>query len=107
MEVIVKIPVFMRWKLLIANIWTAIPSVEKISMEKKIDAQIGQQYVKVKSKWNPPPVWEVNLLYPDDTGIPHVCLMNLANPQDKKTVSISALFDKTQFRLVRDVSAAA
>ncbi len=107
MEVIVKIPVFMRWKLLIANIWTAIPSVKKISMEKKIDAQVGQQYVKVKSRWNPPPVWEVNLIYPDDAGISHVCLMNVADPQDKKTVSISVLLDKKQFRLVRNVSAAA
>ncbi len=76
-------------------------------MEKRNDVQVGQQYVKVLSTWNPPPVWEVNLIYPDDFGIPHVCLMNLANPQDKKTVSISALLDKTQFRLVRDVSAVA
>ncbi len=107
MGVIVKIPVIMPWKLLIANIWTATPSVVKISMEKKIDAQIGQQYVKVKSRWNPPPVWEVDLIYPDDAGISHVCLMNVADPQDKKTVSISALFDNAQFRLVRNVCAAA
>ena len=100
MEVIVKNPVFMRWNLLIANIWTAIPSVEKSSMAKQFDAQIGQQYENVKSRWNPTPVWEVDFIYPDDVGIPHVCLMNLANPQDKKTVSISALLDKTQFRLV-------
>ncbi len=71
-EVIVKIPVFERWKLFIANIRTAIPSVKKNSMAKKIDAQVGQQYVKVKSRWNPPAVWEVNLIYPDDIGIPHV-----------------------------------
>ena len=107
MEVILKKPVFMPWKHLIANIWAAIPSVEKISMEKNIDAQIGQQYEKVKSRWNPPPVWEVYLIYPDDAGISHVCLMNVADPQDKKTVSISALFDKTKFQLVRSESAAA
>jgi hypothetical protein len=106
-EVIVKIPVFMPWKLFIANIWTAILSVELIGMAKQIDAQIGQQYEKVKSRWNPPPVWEVNFIYPDDAGISHVCLMNLANPQDRKTVSISALLDKKRFRLVGDVSAAA
>jgi len=76
-------------------------------MAKKIGVQVGQQYVSVHSTRNPPPVWEVNLIYPDDVGIPHACLMNLANPQDKKTVSISALLDKTQFRLVRNVSAAA
>ncbi len=81
--------------------------MEMMSMAKQIDAQIGQQYEKVKSKWNPSPVWEVTLIYPDDAGISHVCLMNVADPQDKKTVSISALFDKTQFRLVRNVSAAA
>ncbi len=81
--------------------------MEKISMAKQIDAQIGQQYEKVKSKWNPPPVWEVDFIYPDDAGISHVCLMNVADPQDKKTVSISALFDKTQFRMVGNVSAAA
>ncbi len=76
-------------------------------MAKQIEVQIGQQYEKVNSRWNPPPVWEVNLIYPDDAGISHVCLMNVADPQNKKTVSISALFDKTQFRLVRDVRAAA
>ena len=81
--------------------------MEKISMAKQIEVQIGQQYEKVNSRWNPPPVWEVNMFYPDDAGISHVCLMNVADPQDKKTVSISALFDKTQFRLVRNVSAAA
>ena len=81
--------------------------MEMISMAKQFDAQIGQQYEKVNSRWKPPPVWEVNLIYPDDAGISHVCLMNVADPQDKKTVSISALLDETQFRLVRNVSAAA
>ncbi len=76
-------------------------------MAKKINAQIGQQYEKVNSRWNSPPVWEVYMIYPDDAGISHVCLMNVADPQDKKTVSYSALFDIAQFRLVRNVSAAA
>ena len=76
-------------------------------MAKQIDAQVGQRYEKVKSKWNPPPVWEVDFIYPDDAGISHVCLMNVADAQDKKTVSNSTLLDKTQFRLVRDASAAA
>ena len=76
-------------------------------MAKQIEVQIGQQYEKVNSRWNPPPVWEVYMIYPDDAGISHVCLMNVADPQDKKTVSFSALFDIAQFRLVRKVSAAA
>ena len=76
-------------------------------MEKRIDVQVGQQYVKVHSTWNSPPVWEVNLIYPDDVGIGYVGLMNLADPQDKKTLSISALLDKTHYRLVVDMGAAA
>ncbi len=56
---------------------------------------------------NPPPVWVVNLIYPDDVGIPYVGLINLADPQDKKTLSISALLDKTRNRLVVDMGAAA
>jgi hypothetical protein len=81
--------------------------MEMISMAKEINAQIGQQYEKVNSRWNPPPVWEVNLIYPDDAGISHVCLMNVADPQDKKTLSVSTLLEKTQFRLVVDLGAAA
>ena len=76
-------------------------------MENRNDVQVGQQYVKVLSTWNPPPVWEVNLIYPDDVGIGYVGLMNLADPQDKKTLSISALLDKTRYRLVVDMGAAA
>ena len=76
-------------------------------MEKQNDVQIGQQYVALHSRWNPPPVWEVNLIYPDDVGIAYVGLMNLADPQDKKTLSISALLDKTRYRLVVDMGAAA
>jgi len=87
--------------------WTAKRPVETNSMAKKINAQIGQQYEKVKSRWNPPPVWEVNLIYPDDVGIPHVCLMNVANLQNKKTLSVSTLLDKTRYRLVVDLGAAA
>ena len=77
-------------------------------MEKQNDVQVGQQYVKVHSTWkSPPPVWEVTLIYPDDVGIAYAGLMNLADPQDKKTVSISALLDKTRYRLVVDMGAAA
>jgi hypothetical protein len=76
-------------------------------MEKRNDVQVGQQYVKVHSTWNPPPVWEVNLIYPDHVGIAHAVLMNLADSQAKKTLSISALLDKTRYRLVVDMGAAA
>ncbi len=76
-------------------------------MEKRNDVQVGQQYVKVHSTWNPPPVWEVTLIYPDDVGIAYAGLMKLADPQDKKTLSISALLDKTRYRLVVDMGAAA
>ncbi len=48
-----------------------------------------------------------NLIYPDDVGIAYVGLMNLADPQDKKTLPISVLLDRTRFRLVVDLSAAA
>ncbi len=76
-------------------------------MEKQNDVQVGQQYVKVHSRWNPAPVWEVTLIYPDDVGIAYAGLMNSAAPQDKKTLSISALLDKTRYRLVVDMGAAA
>ncbi len=47
------------------------------------------------------------MIYPDDVGIAYVGLMNFADPQDKKTLSISALLDKTRNRLVVDMGAAA
>ncbi len=76
-------------------------------MAKKIGVQVGQQYVKVHSTQSPPPVWEVKSIHPGDIGIDHAGLMNLDDPVDKKTVSFSALLDKTHYRLVSDVGAAA
>ena len=76
-------------------------------MAKKIGVQVGQQYVNVHSTWEPTPVWEVKSIYPDELGIDHACLVNLKDPLHKKTVSFSALLDKTHFRLVTDVGAAA
>ena len=55
----------------------------------------------------PPPVWEVNSIHPGDIGIAHAVLMNQEDPVDRKTMSFSALLDKTNYRLVIDVSAAA
>ena len=76
-------------------------------MAKKIGIQVGQQYVNVHSTRNPPPVWEVKSIHPGDLGIDHAGLMNLTDPLDKKTVSFSALLDRTHYRLVSDVGAAA
>ncbi len=79
----------------------------KTDVAKTNDVKIGQQYVKVHSTRNPPPVWKVKSIHPGDFGITHAGLMNLDNPLDKKTVSFSVLLDKTHYRLVSDVGAAA
>ena len=76
-------------------------------MAKQLGVQVGQQYVNVHSKQTPPPVWEVKSIHPGDFGIDHAGLMNLTDPLGKKTVSFSALLDRTHFRLVSDVGAAA
>ena len=76
-------------------------------MAKILGVQVGQQYVKVHSTRNPPTVWEVNSIHPGIIGIVHAGLMNLDDPVDKKTVSFSALLDKTHYRLVKNVGAAA
>ena len=76
-------------------------------MAKQICVQVGQQYVKVHSTRNPPSVWEVKFIHPGVMGIAHAGLMNLDDPLHKKTVSFSTLLDKTHFRLVSDVDAAA
>jgi len=74
-------------------------------MAKQISVRAGQQYVKVPSTRNPSPVWEVNSIYSGVGSIAHAGLMNLADPLDRKTVSFSALLDKTHYRLLRDVGA--
>ena len=76
-------------------------------MARKVGIQVGQRYVNVHSTRNSPPVWEVNSIHPGVNGIAHAGLMNLDDPLHKKTVSFSALLDKTHYRLVRDVGAAA
>ena len=76
-------------------------------MARKIGIQVGQRYVNVHSTRNSPPVWEVNSIHPGVHGIAHAGLMNLGDPLHKKTVSFSALLDKTHYRLVRDVGVAA
>ena len=75
-------------------------------MAKLIGVRVGQQYVKVDSPRDTPPVWEVNSIYLDVIA-DHAGLVNLDDPLDKKTVSFSALLDKTLYRLVSDVNAAA
>jgi hypothetical protein len=76
-------------------------------MATMIDVQIGQRYVKLDSTRDPPPVWEVNSIHPGDIGITHAVLINQEDPVDRKTMSFSALLDKTHYRLVIDVGAAA
>ncbi len=76
-------------------------------MAKINGVQVGQQYVKVDTTRNPPPVWKVSSIHPGDFGITHAGLMNLDDPLDRKTVSFSALLDKTHYRMVSDVGAAA
>jgi hypothetical protein len=49
----------------------------------------------------------VKSIHPGDLGIDHAGLMNLDDPLHKKTVSFSALLDRTHYRLVSDVGAAA
>ena len=89
------------------NVWAANPPGGKTNVAKINGVQVGQQYVKVDTTRNPPPVWEVNSIHPGDFGITHAGLMNLDDPLDKKTVSFSVLLDKTHYRLVSDVGVAA
>jgi len=49
----------------------------------------------------------VKSIHPGDLGIDHAGLMNLTDLLDKKTMSFSALLDRTHYRLVSDVDAAA
>ncbi|MEC4687972.1 MAG: hypothetical protein VST64_06675 [Nitrospirota bacterium] len=76
-------------------------------MAKELGVQVGQRYVNIHKTRNPPPVWEVKSIHPGHLGIDHAGLMNLTDPLDKKTVSFSALLDRTHYRLVSDVDAAA
>ncbi len=74
-------------------------------MAKQISVRVGQQYVKVHSTRNPPPVWEVMSIYSGVGSIAHAGLMNPADPLDRKTVSFSALLDEKHYRLMSDVGA--
>ncbi len=76
-------------------------------MAKQLGVQVGQQYVNVHSTRNPPPVWEVRSIHPGAIGIAHAGLRNLTDPLHEKTVSFSALLDRTHYRMVSDVGAAA
>ena len=98
-------PTIKPLKLFVAR--DANPPGGKTNVAKINGVQVGQQYVKVHSTRNPPPVWEVNSIHPGDFGITHAGLKNLDDPLQKKTVSFSALLDRTYYRLVSDVGAAA
>ncbi len=76
-------------------------------MAKQLGVQVGQQYVSIHSTRNPPPVWEVKSIHPGTIGIDHAGLMNLTDPLHEKSMSFSALLDRTHYRLVSDVGAAA
>jgi hypothetical protein len=102
-----RIPRFTPLKIFVARSRNANPFGGKTNVAKMTGVQVGQQYVKVHSTRTPPPVWEVNSIHPGIIGITHAGLMNLADPVDKKTVSFSALLDKTHYRLVKNAGAAA
>ncbi len=70
-------------------------------MEKRNDVQIGQQYVKVNSRRNPPPVWEVKSILDENVPAPHAVLVNTRDPFWTRTLACSALINNPDYDLVK------
>ncbi len=69
-------------------------------MEKRNDVQVGQQYVKVHSRRNPPPVWEVKSILVENVPAPHAVLVNTRDPLWTRTLACSALIKNPDYDLV-------
>jgi len=70
-------------------------------MEKRNDVQVGQQYVKVHSMRNPPPVWEVKSILVENVPAPHAVLVNTRDPFWARTLACSALINNSDYHLVK------
>ena len=59
--------------------------------------RVGQRYHRVGY---PTLVWTVVRVYRDTQGVEHATLINEVRPLDEKTLSVSALRDGLQYRLI-------
>lgn len=70
-----------------------------------LDVKEGQRYAKRPGVQQDASIWMVGAILAIDPNIPHVRLVNVADPLQTKTVSCSALRDRTYFELVAEATA--
>ena len=73
-------------------------------MVHRLDVREGQRYAKRLGVQQDANIWKVGAILAIDPSIPHVRLVNVADPLQTKTVSCSALRDRTYFELVAEAA---
>ncbi len=69
-------------------------------MRRYSEVQVGQRYFQAFAHSSHTQIWEVASIYSDGGRVAHVCLVNVSNPSETKTLSCAALDGRHSFRLL-------
>ena len=73
-------------------------------MAQKFNVKEGQRYAKRISVRQSASIWKVGAILATGPNIPHARLINVSDPHQTKTISCSALRDRTYFELVAETT---
>ncbi len=73
-------------------------------MMQRFNVKEGQRYAQCKGTRQHTSVWKVGAILATDPSIPHVRLINVADPLHTKTISCFALRDSLYYELVAETA---
>ncbi|MHA1153071.1 MAG: hypothetical protein ACTSQ7_10480 [Alphaproteobacteria bacterium] len=73
-------------------------------MEQRFNVKEGQRYAQRRSVQQHASIWKVGAILATDPSIPHVRLINVADPLQTKTISCFTLRDRLYFELVAETA---
>ena len=73
-------------------------------MEQKFNVKEGQRYAQRRGVQQRASIWKVGTFLATDPSIPHVRLVNVADPLQTKTISCFALRDRLYYELVAETA---
>ncbi len=73
-------------------------------MVQRINVKEGQRYAQRVSAQKRASIWKVGAILATDPSIPHVRLINVADPLHTKTISCYALRDRAYYELIAETA---
>ncbi len=73
-------------------------------MVQRLKVKEGQRYAQRLSVQQRASIWKVGAILKTDPSIPHVRLINVADPLQTKTISCFALVDRAYYELIAETA---